>query len=32
MRGRDNRDEGMFSYVRLEERVPPDHPLRGIRA
>src|SRR5215510_12348983 len=22
----------MFSYVRLEERVPPDHPLRAIRA
>lgn len=21
----------MFSYVRLEERVPQDHPLRGIR-
>lgn len=21
-----------FSYVRLEERVPQDHPLRGIRA
>ena len=23
---------GMFSYVRLEQRVPQDHPLRGIRA
>jgi transposase len=22
----------MFSYVSLEERVPPDHPLRPIRA
>lgn len=22
----------MFSYVRLEERVPADHPLRAIRA
>jgi len=22
----------MFSYVRLEERVPQDHPLRAIRA
>jgi transposase len=21
----------MFSYVTLEERVPPDHPLREIR-
>lgn len=32
MRGRDDRGEGMFSYVRLEERVPADHPLRAIRA
>lgn len=32
MRGRDDRSEGMFSYVRLEERVPADHPLRSIRA
>ncbi len=32
MRGRDDRDEGFFSYVRLEERVPADHPLRAIRA
>lgn len=32
MRGRDDRSEGMFSYVRLEERVPSDHPLRPIRA
>lgn len=32
MRGRDDRAEGMFSYVRLDERVPPDHPLRAIRA
>ena len=31
MRGRDDRDEGMFSYVRLEDRVPSDHPLRAIR-
>jgi len=31
MRGRDDRDEGLFSYVRLEERVPSDHPLRAIR-
>ncbi len=21
----------MFSYVSLEQRVPPDHPLRGVR-
>lgn len=32
MRGRDDRSEGMFSYVRLEERIPADHPLRTIRA
>jgi transposase len=32
MRGRDDRSEGFFSYVRLEERVPQDHPLRPIRA
>ncbi len=32
MRGEDRQSEGMFSYVRLEERVPADHPLRAIRA
>jgi transposase len=32
MRGEDWRCEGMFAYVRLEERVPQDHPLRSIRA
>lgn len=32
MRGRDDRSDGLFSYVRLEERVPADHPLRPIRA
>jgi transposase len=32
MRGRDDRSEGFFSYIRLEERVPADHPLRPIRA
>lgn len=31
MRGRDDRSEGFFSYVRLEERIPQDHPLRPIR-
>ena len=31
MRGRDDRSEGLFSYVRLEERIPADHPLRSIR-
>ncbi len=32
MRGRDDGSDGLFSYVRLEERVPADHPLRAIRA
>ena len=31
MRGRDDRSEGFFSYVRLEERIPADHPLRAIK-
>ena len=31
MRGRDDRDEGKFSYIRLEDQVPSDHPLRAIR-
>src|SRR5487761_2678227 len=32
MRGRDARSEGLFSYVRLEDRIPADHPLRPIKA
>ena len=32
MRGREDRSESLFSYVRLEDRVPADHPLRSIRA
>jgi len=32
MRGRDERSEGLFSYVGLEDRIPADHPLRAIRA
>jgi len=31
MRGADERSEGIFSYVRLDQRVPADHPLRAIR-
>lgn len=31
MRGADERSGSMFSYVSLEDRVPPDHPLRTIR-
>src|SRR4051794_18741156 len=30
MRGRDERTEGLFSYVSCEERVPAGHPLRAI--
>lgn len=32
MRGRDEGGEGLFSFVRLDQRVPSDHPLRPIRA
>src|SRR6266446_1432986 len=31
MRGDDNQQEGIFSYVSPEKRVPVDHPLRPIR-
>jgi transposase len=32
MRGRDNQQSNMFSYLSPEHRVRPDHPLRAIRA
>ena len=32
MRGSDEQQEPMFSYVGLQERIPTDHPLRAIRA
>ena len=32
MRGRDDKDVGLFSYLWLEERVPSGYPLRAIRA
>ena len=32
MRGDEERFEEMFSYVRLEERITADHPLRAIRS
>lgn len=32
MRGRDQQNGSLFSYVNLEERVPPRHPLRKIKA
>lgn len=31
MRGTDDRQQPMFSYVTLEQRVPPNHPLRPLR-
>jgi transposase len=31
MRGDDNLQEGIFSYISPEKRVPPDHPLRPMR-
>jgi len=32
MRGDDQQQQtGMFSYVTLEDRIPADHPLRGVR-
>jgi len=31
MRGDDNQQEGVFSYISPEKRVPADHPLRPIR-
>ncbi len=31
MRGSDQSSGKLFSYVDLEDRVPPDHPLRAIR-
>src|SRR5499433_2738187 len=31
MRGDDQHPEGLFSYIRPEQRVPADHPLRPIR-
>jgi len=32
MRGDDQHlQAGMFSYVALEDRIPADHPLRGVR-
>ena len=32
MRGSETEQPGMFSYVRMEARIPADHPLRAIRA
>ena len=32
MRGDDLRDDGLFSYISLEQRIRQDHPLRRLRA
>src|ERR1700722_1652653 len=32
MRGDEGQQDVMFSYVKLERRVPSEHPLRAIRA
>jgi transposase len=31
MRGHDEHQEGMFSYISPEKRIPVDHPLRRLR-
>ena len=31
MRGSDAKQDGMFSYVSPEQRVPAEHPLRPLR-
>lgn len=32
MRGDDKQQSAMFSYVTMEQRIAPDHPMRRIRA
>src|SRR5262245_10354916 len=32
MRGENREQDGVFSYISAEQRVPKDHPLRAIRA
>jgi len=32
MRGDDQQQDGMFSYISPNRRVPQDHPLRSIRS
>jgi transposase len=31
MRGHDQQQDSLFSYISLEKRVPSDHPLRRVR-
>ena len=32
MRGDDQRQGGVFSYISMEQRIPKEHPLRSLRA
>ena len=32
MRGKDEQQLRVFSYISPEQRVPQDHPLRSLRA
>lgn len=32
MRGAERQQSTLFSYLSLEDRIPPDHPLRAMRA
>ena len=32
MRGSEERSSGLFSYIRREDRIAADHPLRAIRS
>src|SRR5262245_54629444 len=32
MRGDDQGQDGVYSYISMEQRVPKDHPLRSLRA
>jgi transposase len=32
MRGKDDQQLDVFSYISAEQRVPQDHPLRSLRA
>jgi transposase len=31
MRGQDEQQSMVFSYINIEDRIPQDHPLRRIR-
>ena len=32
MRGKEQNQGALFSYINLENRIPKDHPLRPIKA